>query len=176
MVMEIDFEKDHWFWHRVDRSDPDGCWPWRGGQRKGIGRIKFHGSRTDPRRVAYFLVHGDLPKGRQVRSWCKNSLCCKPHDFGLGKKRREKPNPKLFWDNVRKTEECWIWVGPAALVPWGKHHYPAWKVAWMVVKGAVPKRLFLSRQCRTDECINPDHFRPIFIKPAPETLTASNSV
>ena len=54
------------FWSKVDFSDPDGCWPWRGSMRHDYGETFYDGEKRYTHRVAFELVYGEL---QIPRSW-----------------------------------------------------------------------------------------------------------
>ena len=74
------------FWARVDRSDPDGCWPWTGSLKSGngYGNIRYQGKYWRPSRLAYFLTSGEDPGDRDVLHHCDNPPCCRFAHFFLG--------------------------------------------------------------------------------------------
>lgn len=86
------------FWSKVDQSGgPDACWPWIKGRRpepQNYGRFKW----VDPTsgrqesinasRVAFYLVHGYLPK--VACHTCDNPPCCNPY-------------PKHIYDGTHAT-------------------------------------------------------------------------
>lgn len=69
------------FWSKVDRSDPDGCWPWMSGSfRNGYGMfcIQISPDRTrtlKAHRVALFIVTGEWPPVGM--HGCDNPPCCR---------------------------------------------------------------------------------------------------
>lgn len=74
------------FWALVDRSDPDGCWEWKGGRwdrygQKGYGvfKIKHEGKwqRFKAHRISYLLAHGHFPKHLACHT-CDNPVCVRP--------------------------------------------------------------------------------------------------
>lgn len=68
------------FWANVDRSDPDGCWPWtRGTDKDGYGKTSTLGQDVRAHQQAYIYTHGSIPKDKPcVCHWCNNRLCCRP--------------------------------------------------------------------------------------------------
>lgn len=75
------------FWSRVDRSAPDGCWPWTGNTSdRGYGQITIATKGKDrlrttvpAHRVAFFLSRkGEDPGEKDVDHTCRNRLCCRP--------------------------------------------------------------------------------------------------
>lgn len=74
------FEKR--FWGKVEKTK--GCWIWKGGLSQGYGRLQI-GSRKDgsrrkvlAHRIAYELMIGDIPKGKELDHLCRNRACVRP--------------------------------------------------------------------------------------------------
>jgi hypothetical protein len=71
------------FWRRVRVGSPEECWPWTGAKHKqgyglyGAGPKRAH-------RVAWTLVHGEIPPGLQVLHRCDNPPCVNPGHLLLG--------------------------------------------------------------------------------------------
>lgn len=66
---------------------PDGCWWWPGGTTKqhlGYGSIRWENGPVLVHRLAWMLVHGDVPEGLRVLHRCDNSLCANPDHLFLG--------------------------------------------------------------------------------------------
>lgn len=79
------------FWQKVDRSNPEGCWPWTGYTwptnknhpeyllpRYSKGGHFGEKPTTYAYRVAYILGNGPIPEGMTVDHICFNPLCCNP--------------------------------------------------------------------------------------------------
>lgn len=77
------------FWAGVDRSNPDGCWPWTRAIRNSAGHGGvWDGTRwTHAHRVAYTLSNGPIPPGMEVCHRCDNPPCCRPDHLFLGSHR-----------------------------------------------------------------------------------------
>lgn len=65
------------FWAKVDRCDPDDCWPWTGGTNsRGYGRLRWDKEPELANRVAWIIAHGPIAPGAYVLMNCGNPLCC----------------------------------------------------------------------------------------------------
>ena len=73
------------FWSRVDKSKPDGCWPWTGYRQKfGHGYIGRGRRWILAHRYAWELVSGPIPDGMWVLHKCDNPPCCNPAHLYIG--------------------------------------------------------------------------------------------
>ena len=70
--------------------------------------------------------------------------------------------PARFWSKIEKTDGCWLWKG--SLNPYGYGRFPikgiytlAHRLAYKLLKGAIPKGLFCLHKCDVRKCVNPDH-------------------
>ncbi len=62
------------FWSRVDRSDPTGCWPWKGNTTSdGYGTFT-----ALAHRMSYELTYGAIPPDRVVDHLCRTRDCQNP--------------------------------------------------------------------------------------------------
>ena len=71
-------------------------------------------------------------------------------------------NMKRFWDKIdcRAPDECWPWKG--SLVKgygqfWLDGPKRAYRVAYELVKGPIPKGLYIRHSCDNRVCCNPAH-------------------
>lgn len=71
------------FWSKVDRSNPDGCWPWLGGcfVKDGWRYGAFWDGINNrlAHQVAWEIANDEpFPDGMQGNHTCDVSLCCRP--------------------------------------------------------------------------------------------------
>lgn len=99
------------FWAKVDRSNPNGCWPWLGSKRKrgkGHGYFMVDGKSISAHRYALILATGGDRPGMEACHTCDNPPCCR--------------DDHLFWgtnaDNMADMVKKGRWAN-------GTHHGPA---------------------------------------------------
>ena len=82
-----------------------------------------------------------------------------------------KTGPKIrsleerFWLKVKKTKQCWWWVGGKRGGKYGGillHANPpvgayAHRASWIIHFGAIPKGLCVLHKCDNPLCVNPEH-------------------
>lgn len=83
------------------------------------------------------------------------------------------PLEERFWSRVDKSGDCWIWTaGTAKGRGWfeatraegGKKAF-AYRWAWELTRGPIPKGLQLFNECGNRLCVRPEHYR--IAKPRP---------
>lgn len=81
-LTESDIER---FWSKVDRSNPDGCWPWTASCfPNGYPQFQLSGEPFVATRVAYFIQYGVDPMDLGVLHHCDNPPCCRGKCLFLG--------------------------------------------------------------------------------------------
>jgi len=109
-----------------------------------------------------------------LASQCKKcqSEYGKRHHIPIPKHLRKKPGvPRKnqvdkFWENVTKTNGCWLWEGHTSHNGYGRLHIyindkrkivPAHRLSWEIHNGPVPKGILVLHKCDNPPCVNPDH-------------------
>lgn len=81
---------------------------------------------------------------------------------------REQPIADRFWKKVRKTEQCWLWIGARqgsnkwkyGVLNLGRRGHGimrAHRLSWQIHHGPVPDGMWVLHRCDTPLCIRPDH-------------------
>lgn len=85
-----------------------------------------------------------------------------------GKARSEIDPLVRFFNKVKKTASCWIWIGGKTDFGYGMFyingrrgkHTSAHRAAWLLLKGPIPTGLCVCHNCPGGDnpaCVNPDH-------------------
>jgi hypothetical protein len=73
------------FWLKVEKSQPEMCWLWKGGKRpNGYGRISVKNVGVNTHRFSWELHNGPIPYGMVVRHSCDTKLCVNPSHLSIG--------------------------------------------------------------------------------------------
>lgn len=72
----------------------------------------------------------------------------------------EKMNEKFF-ENVIKTDDCWLWIGSKASTGYGDFRsnnvrYKAHRYSYLIHYGKLPNK-FICHKCNNPLCVNPSH-------------------
>jgi hypothetical protein len=75
-----------------------------------------------------------------------------------------------FWARVRKTDTCWLWIGPLSWNGYGLFlikidgklkYVRAHRYLYESIHGAIPKGMELDHLCRNRACVNPSHLEVV---------------
>lgn len=70
---------DQRFWAKVRRGTDEGCWPWTGALNYGgYGHLTRNHHDWMAHRLAYELVKGAIPAGKELDHLCRHHACCNP--------------------------------------------------------------------------------------------------
>ena len=73
------------FWLKVEKSDPENCWPWTGSiDRDGYGVLTYKKKNYRAPRLALALSGIDIPNGHYACHSCGNPTCCNPSHIYAG--------------------------------------------------------------------------------------------
>jgi hypothetical protein len=156
----------------VDTSaGPDACHPWTGGcgQWGSPSICVVRGGRkgsTSVRKVLWELANGPVPDEHLVMVTCEKQKCINEKHFYLKSLKLE----DLFWDNVQKTDGCWMWMGSTIQTGYGQifhrgKHYAAHRLSYEMhfgkIEGHVPghpeKEICVLHTCDEPRCVKPEH-------------------
>jgi hypothetical protein len=71
---------------------------------------------------------------------------------------------KRFWSKVKKSEECWEWIGDKNQARYGRikiktRLYMAHRVSYLLAHGVMPQDLTVDHICFNHGCVNPAHLQ-----------------
>lgn len=69
---------------------------------------------------------------------------------------------EYFWSRARKTKGCWLWTGclnrrGQGNIRRGGNLLLVSRVAWTIMHGPIPAKMFVCHKCDVPSCINPSH-------------------
>lgn len=78
--------------------------------------------------------------------------------------KHSRRNLPYFWDNVQKTDCCWLWTGSGSQYENGYGRFSgfvsneyAHRAAWRLCFGEIPQGLLVLHECDTPLCVKPKH-------------------
>jgi hypothetical protein len=94
-------------------------------------------------------------------------ICGKPLRFinwhsGRLPRRKRYTVEQRFWNMVRKTDDCWEWLGATNTFGYGKLNVdhkivPAHRFSWEIHFGSISDGLWVLHKCDNPPCCNPAH-------------------
>ena len=75
---------------------------------------------------------------------------------------RYTPLSKRFWDRVKKTGGCWLWMGSRNHRGYGRievngRTWTTHRLSYNMHYGSIPEGLQVCHSCDNPRCVNPDH-------------------
>jgi len=76
--------------------------------------------------------------------------------------QRRKPFHIRFWNRVKKTNKCWLWLGYKDPNGYGNLNiggkaYLTHRVSYYIHFGSIPKGMEICHHCDNPSCVNPKH-------------------
>lgn len=73
-----------------------------------------------------------------------------------------RPLSVRFWEKVRKTESCWLWMAHKnwqgyGSIRVGDRRVTAPRVSWELANGPIPEGMCVLHRCDNPVCVNPEH-------------------
>src|SRR5258705_5362977 len=98
----------------------------------------------------------------------RENSCQDPYPFACLCSMKPMLIEDRFWQNVHKTDDCWLWnkscdhhgYGQFGVYVRGKKVMKrAHRVAWTLTHGPIPDDMCILHTCDTRDCVRPDHLR-----------------
>jgi hypothetical protein len=91
----------------------------------------------------------------------KETRFCSP-SCAHSRPRNKKPVHLRFWENVVKTDTCWLWVGTVQNTGYGTLNTQgkivgAHRLAYEILVGPIPNGFSVLHTCDVRRCVNPTH-------------------
>lgn len=88
------------------------------------------------------------------------------HLHPLDQLRVDQTATDRFWQKVKKTETCWVWLGSVNQGGYGRFRFSgsvwmAHRWLYTLLRGPIPEGLTLDHLCSNRACVNPSHLEPV---------------
>lgn len=119
--------------------------------------------------VTYSCINTQVRRGRvratkSGREWViAEGEVERYRDNYLGRKDHNRQEPtERFWRYVRKTRDCWLWIGTSRDGRYGSlwlngRYVPAHRYSYELHIGPIPDGLEACHRCDNGLCVRPDH-------------------
>jgi hypothetical protein len=83
------------------------------------------------------------------------------------RRTKSRSRAQAFWMRVERGAGCWRWLGShdqngyAYYHPTASTHIKGHRLAYELVKGAIPEGLVIDHLCENRGCVNPDHLEAV---------------
>lgn len=73
---------------------------------------------------------------------------------------------KRFWEKVKKTDNCWLWMSTThsngngfryGYFRYGNKNVRAHRMSWIIQNGFIPDGKCICHTCDNPQCVNPSH-------------------
>lgn len=91
-----------------------------------------------------------------------------------------KTESQRFWEKVKKTRTCWLWLGKPNESGYGQFYATsikgegnkngkgkriyAHRYSYLKAKGTIPKGKILDHHCETPSCVQPKHLAQVYVE------------
>lgn len=112
-------------WSRVDRDGPEGCWLWTGAKvSAGYGNLVYEAKSLCTHRIAWELIRGPIPEGRDLDHLCHNPACCNPDHLRVVDRSANCYNRRSWGKSgIRGVRQTRSLRWEAKVKRYGKDHY-----------------------------------------------------
>jgi DNA-binding transcriptional regulator YdaS (Cro superfamily) len=151
---------------KVDKSNPQGCWPWTGEVRKPSGLPSFNKKLAN--RLAWETHYGAIPEKSAVKTTCGMKHCMNPDHMTIAAMGKPQAGIEArFWAFVDKQEGdgCWLWTGEPHTSGYGRiglhdqgHGMEyAHRYSFELHFGKLPASSYVAHRCDVKLCVRPEH-------------------